>query len=183
MGVDLQYYVIHTTNGSGPTMRYTQPMGVNLMCDTHSQWEWLPLFGTDPDRNRLTCETPNSEAIPCRRKPLRRTLLLRDPAQMQVWREQVWLNSTFISQGSRSWDKLAVETWRVKTKLIIITTLHIIITRMSILNLRLKQLRQKYWLILKCIKNTENIHKYLQQQKKSSKIIKYWRLPKILANA
>jgi len=24
--------------------------------------------------------------------------------------EQVWLNTTFISQGSRSWDKLAVET-------------------------------------------------------------------------
>jgi energy-converting hydrogenase Eha subunit F len=32
------------------------------------------------------------------------------PAQMQVWSEQVWLNTTFISQASRSWDKLAVET-------------------------------------------------------------------------
>ncbi len=30
--------------------------------------------------------------------------------QMQVWSEQVWLNTTFISRGSRSWDKLAVET-------------------------------------------------------------------------
>jgi hypothetical protein len=50
-------------------------------------------------------------------KPLRRTRSLRDPAQTQVWSEQVWLNTTFISQGSRSWGKLAVETWRVKTEL------------------------------------------------------------------
>ncbi len=65
------------------------------------------LFGTDPDRNRVTWETPSSEAIPFRQKPLRRT---RDPAQTQVWSEQVWLNTTFILQGSWSWDKLAVET-------------------------------------------------------------------------
>ncbi len=58
----------------------------------------LPLFGTDPDRNRVTWETPSSELIPCRRKPLRRTRLLRGPAQTQVWSEQVWLNTTFISQ-------------------------------------------------------------------------------------
>jgi hypothetical protein len=38
-----------------------------------------------------------------------------------------------------------------KTKLIIITILLIIITTTSILNLRLKQLCQKYWHILKCI--------------------------------
>ncbi len=52
----------------------------------------------------------NSEAIPFRRKPLRRTRLLHHPAQTQVWSEQVWLNTTtFISQGSQSWDKLAIE--------------------------------------------------------------------------
>ncbi len=67
-------------------------------------------FGTDPDRNRVTWETPSSEPIPCRRKPLRRKRLLRDPAQTQVWSEQVWLNTTFILQGSLSWDKLAVKT-------------------------------------------------------------------------
>ncbi len=73
------------------------------------------LFGTDPDRNRVTWETPSSEAIPFRRKPLMLARLLRDPAQTQIWSEQVWLNTTFISQDSRSWDKLAVETvwaWR-----------------------------------------------------------------------
>ncbi len=76
----------------------------------HNIYANKQLFGTDPDRNRATWETPSSEAIPYRRKPLRRTCLLRDPAQTQVWSEQVWLNTTFISQGSRSWDKLAVET-------------------------------------------------------------------------
>ncbi len=90
---------------------------------------------------------PGVELIPCRRKPLRRTRTLRDPAQTQVWSEQVWLDTTFISQGSRSWGKLAVETWRVKTELIVITILHITITTTSILNLRLKQLRQEYWRI------------------------------------
>ncbi len=30
------------------------------------------LFGTDPDRNRVTWETPSSEAIPFCRKPFRR---------------------------------------------------------------------------------------------------------------
>ena len=44
---------------------------------------------------------------------------------------QVWLNTTFISQGSQSWGKLAVETWRVKTELIIIAILHIIISVIS----------------------------------------------------
>ncbi len=42
------------------------------------------LFGTDPDRNRVTWETPSREAIPNRRKPLRHTCLLRNPAQTQV---------------------------------------------------------------------------------------------------
>ncbi len=54
-------------------------------------------------------------------KPLRRTRSLRDPAQTQVWSKQVWLDTTFISQGSQSWGKLAFKTWRVKTELIIIT--------------------------------------------------------------
>jgi hypothetical protein len=68
------------------------------------------LFGTDPDRNRVLEKPPAAEQIPCRRKPLRRTRFLRHPAQTQVWSEQVGLNTTFISQGSRLWDKLAVET-------------------------------------------------------------------------
>ncbi len=51
--------------------------------------DWRPnifslLLGTDPDRNRVTWETPSSEAIPFRQKLVRRTHLLRDPAQTQV---------------------------------------------------------------------------------------------------
>ncbi len=56
---------------------------------------------------------------------------------------QVWMNTTFISQGLQSWGKLAVETWRVKTELIIITILHIIIITASILNLGFKTIVPK----------------------------------------
>jgi hypothetical protein len=42
------------------------------------------VFGTDPDRNRVTWETHSSEAIPFCRKPLRRMCLQRDLAQTQV---------------------------------------------------------------------------------------------------
>jgi len=71
----------------------------------------------------------------------------------------------------------------------IITILHIIITTTSILNLRLKQLRQKYWRIHNAQINTENIHKYLQHKiKQNHKILKnycvswkLWQMPKIQA--
>jgi hypothetical protein len=49
-----------------------------------AQYKITLVRGTDPDRNRVTWETPSSEAIPFHRKPLRHTRLLRDPAQTQV---------------------------------------------------------------------------------------------------
>ncbi len=124
---------------------------------------------------------PGVELIPCHRKPLRRTHTLRDPAQTQVWSKQVWLDTTFISQGLRSWGKLAVETWRVKTELIIITILHITITTTSILDLGFKTIALKILAHIKCI---NKYWKYTQifAATKSSKIMNYWRLPKILAN-
>ncbi len=104
-------------------------------------------------------------------KPLRRTRSLRDTAQAQVWSEQVWLDTTFISQGSRSWGKLAVETWRVKTELIIITILHITTTTTSILDLGFKTIAPKILAHTKCI---NKYWKYTQifAAQKSSKIIK-----------
>jgi hypothetical protein len=42
------------------------------------------LYGTDPDQDRALEITPGVELIPCRRKPLRCTLTLRDPTQKQV---------------------------------------------------------------------------------------------------
>ena len=85
-------------------------------------------------------------------KPLRRTRSLRDPAQTQVWSEQVWLDTTFISQGSRSWGKLAVETWRVMTELIIITILQITTTTIINLKPRLQNNCAKNIGAHKCIK-------------------------------
>jgi hypothetical protein len=111
---------------------------------------------------------PGVEQIPCRQKPLRRSRTLHDTAQTQVWSEQVWLDTTFISQGLRSWGKLAVETWRVKTELIIITILHITITTASILNLRLKTIAPKILAHTQCINKYWNIHKYLQHKIKQN---------------
>ncbi len=115
-----------------------------------------------------------------RQKPIGIRASYATHVQSQVWSEQVWLNTTFISRGSWSWDKLAVETYRAKTILIIITILHIIITTISILNLRSKQLRQKYWCILKC-KNKywkytqiKRIHKFFALFRKSGGFGKYW---------
>ncbi len=53
------------------------------------------------------------------------------------------VNTTFILQGSQSWGKLAVETWRVKTELTITTILHIIIITTSILDLGFKKIAPK----------------------------------------
>ncbi len=65
------------------------------------------------------------------------------PRKRRYEANQVWLNTTFILQGSQSWGKLAVETWRVKTELIIITILHIIFITTSILNLGFKTIAPK----------------------------------------
>jgi hypothetical protein len=85
-----------------------------------------PVFGTDPDWNGALEETPGSWTDSCRWlshlgvcAPYATRLKRRYEAN------QVWLNTTFISQGSQSWGKLAIETWRVKTELIIITILTI----------------------------------------------------------
>ena len=106
---------------------------------------------------------------------------------------QVWMNTTFIWRGPQSWGKLAVETWRVKTELIIITILHIIIITTSILNLGFKTIAPKILAHKNCTNKYWNIHKYLQQQKlsktyckKSSNIgtcLKYLHMHKILALA
>ena len=131
------------------------------------------LFSTDSDQNGMLEEIPRSGIwfLPLI-KPLRRTRTLCGPAQTQVWSVQVWLDTTYISQGSRSWGKLAVETWRVNTELIIITILHITITTTSILNLRFKTIAPKILVHTKCI---NKYWKYTQifAATKSSKIIKY----------
>jgi hypothetical protein len=106
-------------------------------------------------------------------KPLGPMRSLWDLAQTQVWSEQVWLDTTFISQGFRLWGKLAVETWRVKTELIIITILHITTTTTLILNLGFKTIAPKILGHTKCINKYTNIcsNKIKQNNKaKSSNI-------------
>ncbi len=102
------------------------------------------LFGTDPDRNGVLEETPRSWSDSCSwlsHLGVRAPYATRRKRRYEV--NQVWLNTTFISQGSQSQGKLAVETWRVKTELIIITILHIIIITTSILNLGFQKIAPK----------------------------------------
>jgi hypothetical protein len=107
---------------------------------------------------------------------------------------QVWMNTTFILQGPQSWGKLAVETWRVKTELIIITILHIIIIITSILNLGFKTIAPKILAHIKCInkywkytqifaatkpnqaKLIAKNHQILALAQNIHTCIKYWRL-------
>ncbi len=102
------------------------------------------LFGTDSDQNGMLEEIPRSGTDSYRW--LSHLGVLAPYAGRRKRRyeaNQVWLNTTFISQGPQLWGKLAVETWRVKTELIIITVLHIIIITASILNLGFKTIAPK----------------------------------------
>ncbi len=114
------------------------------------------LFGTDSDQNGMLEEIPRSGTDSYRW--LISHLGVCAPYATRHKRRyeanQVWLNTTFISQGSQSWGKLSVETWRVKTELIIITIPHIIIITTSILNLGFKTIAPKI------MAHTKYINKY-----------------------
>ncbi len=144
----------------------------------------MHVFDTDPDWNGALEETPRSWTDSCRwLSHLGVCAPYATRRKRRYEANQVWLNTTFISQGSQSWGKLAVETWRVKTELIITTILHITITTTSILNLGFKTI------VPKTLAHTKRINKYWKYTQifaatKSSKTIKqklskYWRLPKI----
>ena len=110
------------------------------------------LFGTDSDQNRMLEEIPRSGTDSCRwlsHLGVGAPYATRRKRRYEA--NQVWLNTTFISQGSQSWGKLAVETCRVKTELIIITILHIIIITASILNLGFKTYAPKILAHTRCI--------------------------------
>jgi hypothetical protein len=51
-----------------------------------------------PEQNRVTWETPSSEEIPLLQEPIGELPSYVTHAQTQVWSEQVWLNTTFISR-------------------------------------------------------------------------------------
>jgi len=117
-------------------------------------FEKFAVFGTDCDQDRITWGNPQkwcSDSLPF----LMGHLGVRAPYAARRKRRyeanQVWMNTTFILQGPQSWGKLAVETWSVKTELIIITILHIIIITTSILNLGFKIFAPKLLAHTTCI--------------------------------
>ncbi len=131
--------------------------------------------------------------------PLRRTRTLCYLAQTPVWSESSMDEHNLYFARSPIIGFLAVETWRVKTELIIITILHIIIITTSILNLGSKTFAPKilahttcinvYWKYIQ-IFSSINQAKLIAKSGKTycknnwaeltAKTIKWWRLPKIL---
>ncbi len=123
----------------------------------------MQLFGTDSDQNRMLEEIPRSgsDSLPLWLGHLGVRAPYATRRKRRYEANQVWTNTTFISQSPQSWGKLAVETWRVKTELIIITILNIIIITTSIF----KTIAPKILEHTKCInKHWKCTHKYLQQQ-------------------
>ncbi len=83
--------------------------------------------------------------------PLRRTCTQCYQAQTPVWSESSVDEHNLYFARSAIIGYLAVETWRVKTELIIITILHIIIITASILNLGFKTFAPKILAHTRCI--------------------------------
>ncbi len=98
----LKLYCIsgHVTNGTGTSVTNS------AFCKINS---WIVNVRHRPEQNRVTWETPSSVVFPLLQEPIGVLASYAPHVQMQVWSEQVWLNTTFIARGSRSWDKQAVE--------------------------------------------------------------------------
>ena len=156
---------------------------------------WDTVFGTWLGRIRITWGNPQSACSDICSYSKRATVGVRAPmwpSETLIWSESsvdernlYFARSTIIG--------LAVETWRVKTELIIITILHIIIITTSILNLGLKTFAPKILAHTICINRYWNIHKYLAVKNqanllqnrtgrtdcKNHKTLKCWRPPTI----
>jgi hypothetical protein len=104
------------------------------------------VFGTDCDQDRITWGNPQkwcSDSLPLLNGPLRRTRSLCYQAQTPVWSKSIVDEHNLYFARSAIIGYLAVETWRVKTELIIITT--------SILNLGFKTFAPKILAHTTCI--------------------------------
>ena len=119
-------------------------------------------------------------------------------AQTPVWRESSADDHNLYFARSTIIGYLAVETWRVKTELIIITILHIILITTSILDVGFKTFAPKilahktyinrYWKYTQILA-VKSKQKLITKSDKThcknwaeltAKIIKYLRLPKII---
>ncbi len=190
LNFELLKYLFHIFTDLYRSVYYTKINNKNL---------WL-LFGTDSDQNRMLEEIPRSgaDSLPLWLGHLGVRAPYATRRKHRYEANQVWMNTTFISQGPQSWGKLAVETWRVKTELIIITIVHIIIIITSISNLGLKtnalkilahtKMHNKYWNIhTQIFAATKSSKNALQKQAKLIAKIKlgrtYCKIIKILALA
>ncbi len=140
------------------------------------------LFGADSDQNWITWGNPQkwcSDSLPLLLGHLgiRAPYATRRKLRYEV--NQVWMNTTFISHGPQSLGKLAVETWRVKTELIIIAILHIIIITTSILNLGFITFAPKILAHTKCINRYWKYTQILAATKSSKTYCK--KLAKLIA--
>jgi len=116
----------------------------------------------DWDRIRITWGNPQSGCSDICSYSKRATVGVRAPmwpGETPVWSESsvdernlYFARSTIIG--------LVVETWRVKTELIIITILHIIIITAPILNLGFKTIAPKILAHTTCINRYWNTYKY-----------------------
>ncbi len=153
------------------------------------------LFRTDWDQDRITWGNPQkwcSDSLPYLKGHYRCTRSQCYQEQTPVWsKSSVDEHNLYFARPSII-GYLAVETWRVKTVLIIITILHIIIITTSILNLDLKTFAPKILAHTTCINRYWKYTQILAAKIKAkliakielaeltAKIIKYWRLPTII---
>ncbi len=89
---------------------------VPLSCRSNLAGRYL--FGTDCDQDRITWGNPQkwcSDSLPFSMGQLGVRAPYATRRKHRYEANQVWMNTTFISQGPQSSGKLAVETWRVKT--------------------------------------------------------------------
>ncbi len=140
-----------------------------------------------PGQNRVTLKTPRRAAFVPLQEPVAVLAFYVPHTQTQVWSNtSVVVHNLYFARVTRSWCKLAVETWRVKTELIIITILHIIIATTSILNLSFKTIAPKILAHTKWINKYWKYTQYLQQQNQAKSrnfgaCLKYQQIHKILA--
>ncbi len=124
-------FTIEIMNFSLLTFPFVTSVHVFVQCACMSvQFTVWLVFGTDWDQDRITWGSPQkwcSDSLPYLKGHYRCTRSLCYQAQTPVWSESSVDEHNLNFARSAIIGYLAVETWRVKTELIIITILHIII--------------------------------------------------------
>ncbi len=134
------------------------------------------MFGMWLGQERITWGNPQkwcSDPLPYLKGHYRCTRSLCYQAQTPVWSESSVDEHNLYFARSAIIGYLAVETWRVKTELIIITILHIIIITTSILNLDSKTFAPKILAHTTCINGYWKYTQILAAKIKQNLLQKY----------